>query len=63
MIIVALVVAFGLWLALIIVGWCSCKHERTTFPQRPPGAKESHITCLDCGRELPYSVLDPKRDL
>lgn len=30
-----------------------CRHKRFTFPQTHGGV--THVACLDCGRELPYS--------
>lgn len=45
--------------------WFDCSHKKTTFPITLPDrarkvhlAADSHrtyITCLDCGKEIPYS--------
>jgi len=45
-----------------------CSHQRTTFPITPTrdrrgreiaiAARRTHVTCLDCGREFPYSWQD-----
>lgn len=36
-----------------ILTWLfGCTHRRTTFPQTWSG--ETHVTCLECGREMMY---------
>jgi hypothetical protein len=32
-----------------------CAHPNTTWPRRNP-AGSAYIACLDCGKELPYSL-------
>lgn len=39
-------------LALLLNWLLSCSHHRTTFPQTWAG--ETHVTCLDCGKQLKY---------
>lgn len=46
--------------------WFLCSHKRTTFPITLPerarkvaparaAAPHTYMTCLDCGKEIPYS--------
>lgn len=47
--------------------WFLCSHKRTTFPITLPerarksagthttGTPHTYMTCLDCGKEIPYS--------
>lgn len=45
--------------------WFLCSHKRTTFPITLPerarkvasqdAAPRTYMTCLDCGKEIPYS--------
>ena len=36
--------------------WCS--HERLSFPQTPRGGGDCWRTCLECGKELAYSLTE-----
>jgi len=37
------------WLSAFLFG---CFHQRTTFPLTMNG--ETHVTCLECGKEIRY---------
>lgn len=43
---------------LFIKLFLQCKHKRTSFPQAPKGGFGyivlTHVTCLDCGKEMKY---------
>jgi hypothetical protein len=48
----------------LLAAFFGCRHGRTTFPLTPvrrghalraiEPARQTYITCLDCGAELPY---------
>lgn len=59
-----LLIAGGVaWVVFLIGLFSRCNHRHVTFPQRTQGEPASHVTCLSCGKEIPYTVLDPERDL
>ena len=43
------------WLKWILAYFFDCVHPRTTWPHRDR-AGLAYVCCLDCGRELPYSL-------
>lgn len=43
------------WLKWILAYLFDCVHPHTTWPRRDRVGL-AYICCLDCGRELPYSV-------
>jgi hypothetical protein len=43
------------WLKWIFAYFFDCIHRRITWPHREP-AGQVYVACLDCGREVPYSV-------
>jgi hypothetical protein len=43
------------WLKWIFAYFFDCVHRRITWPHRKP-AGQVYVACLNCGRELPYSV-------
>ena len=43
------------WLNWISAYLFDCAHPNTTWPRRNP-AGSVYIACLDCGKELPYSL-------
>ena len=43
------------WLRWIFDYLFQCVHLRTTWPRRNR-AGLTYVCCLDCGRELPYSI-------
>jgi hypothetical protein len=47
------------WLKWIWDFLFSCHHRRTTWPHRNHGGLD-YVCCLDCGKELPYSLLRMK---
>jgi hypothetical protein len=43
------------WLKWILAYLFDCIHRHTTWPHRDRGGLD-YICCLDCGKELPYSM-------
>jgi hypothetical protein len=43
------------WLKWISAYLFDCTHPNTTWPRRNPTGSV-YIACLDCGKELPYSL-------
>jgi hypothetical protein len=43
------------WLKWILAYLFDCIHRRTTWPHRDRRGLD-YICCLDCGKELPYSM-------
>jgi hypothetical protein len=43
------------WLRWIFDYLFDCVHSHTTWPHRYRSG-EAYVCCLDCGRELPYSL-------
>jgi hypothetical protein len=43
------------WLSWILAYFFGCVHPHTTWPRRHR-AGFVYVACLDCGRELPYSL-------
>jgi len=43
------------WLSWILAYLFDCAHPHTTWPRRHR-AGFAYVACLDCGRELPYSL-------
>jgi hypothetical protein len=43
------------WLSWILAYLFDCIHPHTTWPRRDRGGF-TYVACLDCGRELPYSL-------
>ena len=43
------------WLKWILAYLFDCVHPHTTWPRRNPTGLV-YICCVDCGRELPYSL-------
>ena len=43
------------WLRWILAYLLDCVHPHTTWPHRHR-AGFAYVACLDCGRELPYSL-------
>jgi hypothetical protein len=43
------------WLRWILAYLFDCVHPHTTWPRRHR-AGFAYVACLDCGRELPYSL-------
>ena len=43
------------WLRWILAYLFDCVHPHTTWPHRGRAAF-AYVCCLDCGRELPYSL-------
>jgi hypothetical protein len=43
------------WLSWILAYLFDCVHPHTTWPRRHR-AGFAYVACLDCGRELPYSL-------
>lgn len=43
------------WLKWVLAYLFDCVHPHTTWPHRDR-AGFAYICCLDCGRELPYSL-------
>jgi hypothetical protein len=43
------------WLKWILAYLFDCVHPRTTWPRRNATGLV-YIRCIDCGRELPYSL-------
>jgi hypothetical protein len=43
------------WLKWILANLFDCVHSHTTWPHRDR-AGLAYICCVDCGRELPYSL-------
>jgi len=43
------------WLKWILAYFFDCIHRRTTWPHRDRRGLD-YICCLDCGKELPYSM-------
>ena len=43
------------WLKWILAYLFDCVHQRTTWPRRNATGLV-YIRCVDCGRELPYSL-------
>ena len=43
------------WLKWIFAYLFDCVHPHTTWPHRSP-AGFAYVCCLDCGKELPYSL-------
>lgn len=43
------------WLRWILAFLFDCPHSHTTWPRRHR-AGFVYVACLDCGRELPYSL-------
>lgn len=43
------------WLKWILASHFDCLHSHTTWPRRHR-AGFVYVACLDCGRELPYSL-------
>jgi len=47
------------WLKWILAYLFDCVHPHTTWPHRDQ-AGLAYVCCVDCGRELPYSVRQMK---
>ena len=47
------------WLKWILAYLFDCVHPHTTWPHRDR-AGLAYVCCIDCGRELPYSVQQMK---
>ena len=47
------------WLKWILAYLFDCVHPHTTWPHRDP-AGLAYVCCIDCGRELPYSLQQMK---
>jgi len=43
------------WQSWILAYLFDCVHPHTTWPHRHRGGF-AYVACLDCGRELPYSL-------
>ena len=43
------------WLHWIVAYLFDCVHPHITWPHSDEGGL-NHVCCLDCGRELPYSM-------
>jgi hypothetical protein len=43
------------WLKWILAYLFDCVHPHTTWPHRDR-VDLAYVCCIDCGRELPYSV-------
>jgi hypothetical protein len=50
---------FMSWLKWILAYVFDCGHPHTTWPHRDR-AGLAYVCCIDCGRELPYSVQQMK---
>ena len=44
-----------IWLKLVLAYLFDCVHPNTTWPHRDRTGL-AYVCCLDCGRELPYSL-------
>ena len=47
------------WLKWILAHLFDCVHPHTTWPHRDRSGL-AYVCCIDCGRELPYSVQQMK---